>query len=114
MKTIIAGSRTITDYKVLSDVLNTLVEFPITQVFSGGARGVDSLAIQWAHEKNLPLQIFHADWDTHGKAAGPIRNQLMAAHAEALVALWDGKSRGTANMIEIAKKRRLASFVIVL
>jgi hypothetical protein len=55
--------------------------------------------------------VFPADWKTHGKAAGPIRNRQMAKNAEALIALWDGNSRGTKNMIETATKLGLKVYV---
>ena len=60
---------------------------------------------------NLPLQIYRADWETHGRAAGPIRNRKMAENASALIALWDGASRGTKNMIETAQKKGLLVYV---
>jgi hypothetical protein len=110
MKVIIAGGRTITDYSL---VLSALAEseFIPTEIVSGMAPGVDTLAIQYATENNLPLAEFHADWKKFGKAAGPIRNRVMAEHGEALIAIWDGESRGTKNMIEEATKRGLKVYV---
>lgn len=75
------------------------------------APGVDTLAIQYAQENNLPLKEFHADWKTHGRSAGPRRNREMANYADALIAIWDGESRGTKNMIEEATKRNLQVYV---
>lgn len=110
MKVIIAGGRDITDYElVLSAVSES--QFDITEVVSGGASGVDTLAIVFAMENNIPSQTFMANWTKYGNAAGPIRNRLMADNAEALIAIWDGKSRGTKNMIEEAKKRNLKVFI---
>ena len=110
MKLIIAGGRTITDYSL---VLSALAEsgFQPTEIVSGGAPGVDSLGERYAIENNLPLQIFYADWGSYGKAAGPIRNRKMADYGTALLAIWDGESRGTKNMIEEATKRNLQVFV---
>jgi hypothetical protein len=51
------------------------------------------------------------DWESFGKAAGPIRNEEMADNAEALLAIWDGSSRGTISMIELARKKGLRVFV---
>lgn len=110
MKVIIAGGRTIIDYTLVLSALRES-EFTPTEIVSGMAPGVDTLAIQYAKENNLPLKEFHADWNTYKKAAGPIRNRAMAEYGDALVAIWDGESRGTKNMIEEATKRGLKVYV---
>jgi predicted Rossmann fold nucleotide-binding protein DprA/Smf involved in DNA uptake len=110
MKTIIAGGRTITDYSLVLSAIGES-EFEITEIVSGMAPGVDTLAVQYSQENNLPLAEFHADWNQYKKAAGPIRNREMANYADALIAIWDGESRGTKNMIEEATKRGLSVFV---
>ena len=103
MKVIIAGGRDLTDYDVcLEGVKNA--GFDITEVVSGHARGADSLGERFAQEAGLPLKLFPAEWDKHGRAAGPIRNNQMAAYADALIALWDGDSKGTRHMIQQAQK----------
>ena len=81
--------------------------FPITEVVSGGASGVDAAGERWAKTHNIPIKSFPADW-TQGKMAGFIRNRQMAQYAHALIALWDGKSPGTHNMIKEANKEGLA------
>jgi len=103
MKTIIAGSRTINDYELLKFVINDC-PFKVTSVVCGLAKGVDKMGERYALENGLPIYYFSANWNQHGKAAGPIRNRKMAEHAEALIWLWDGESKGTKNMIEIAKE----------
>lgn len=110
MKTIIAGGRNIHDYTL---VLSALEEstFKPTEIVSGMAPGVDTLAIQYARENNLPLIEFPADWVQYKRAAGPIRNRQMAEYGDALVAIWDGESRGTMNMISEATKRGLKVYV---
>jgi hypothetical protein len=110
MKLIIAGGRNITDYAL---VLQGMQEsgFSPTEIVSGMALGVDTLAIQYAQENNLPLAEFHADWSKFGRSAGPRRNRQMAEYADALLAIWDGESRGTKNMIEEATKRNLQVYV---
>jgi hypothetical protein len=105
MKTIIAGGRDVTEYFHLEEALESYRN-DITEVVSGGASGADALGERYARGSKLPIKRFPADW-SQGKAAGPIRNRQMAEYAEALIAIWDGKSRGTANMIEEAKKRGL-------
>jgi hypothetical protein len=72
----------------------------IEEIVSGGAKGADTLGEQFAQTHNLPCKIFPADWKKYGRAAGPKRNAQMAEYANYGVALWDGKSRGTANMIK--------------
>lgn len=110
MITIIAGCRDFNDYEVLLDAIEE-APINITTVVSGGANGVDHLGEIFAAEMNLPLKVFNANWTEHGRAAGPIRNRKMAENAEALIALWDGKSRGTKNMIETATKHGLLVYV---
>lgn len=110
MKTIIAGSRDFTTYAVVAEAMQFFAE-DVTEVVSGGCRGVDQLGEEWASNRNIPVKTFDADWSAHGKAAGPIRNRQMAEYAEALVAIWDGKSVGTKNMIEEAKRRGLQVYV---
>lgn len=87
--------------------------FVPTEVVSGGARGVDAAGEAWASLRGIPVKRFPADWRAHGKAAGPIRNQAMAAYGEALVAIWDGVSAGTANMIAEARAAGLPVYVII-
>ena len=113
MKTIIAGGRDITDF---SQVVQAVSQsgFTITEVVSGRQRGVDTLGEQYADLKKLPIAPFPADWTAHGKAAGPIRNAQMARYADALIAIWDGESKGTKNMINQAKKEGLMVFVYMI
>lgn len=110
MKLIIAGGRNITDYDLVLSALRESGFIP-TEIVSGMAQGVDTLAIQYAQENNLPLQRFWAEWEFYGKSAGPIRNRNMAEYADALIAIWDGVSRGTKNMIEEATKKGLKVYV---
>lgn len=106
MRTIIAGSRQITDETLISETLARLA-WPITEVISGGASGVDRLGEAWAARCGIPVRCFPADWARYGKGAGPIRNREMALAADALVAFWDGRSAGTRHMIELARKHHL-------
>ncbi len=71
---------------------------PITEIVSGDAHGVDTSGENYADAADLPVKFFYPDWDTHGKAAGPIRNRRMAEYADALLLIWDGKSKGSASM----------------
>lgn len=113
MKTIVAGSRGITNIDLLNRAIRES-NFKITEIVSGGADGVDSLGEQWALANEIPVKKFIPSWSIHGRAAGSMRNQVMAEYADALIAVWDGKSRGTADMIRRAKKEGLKVFVFDL
>ena len=110
MKTIIAGSRTITSIDTIKKSIK-ISGFEISEVVCGGANGVDLLGKQWADSMNIPVRLFPADWHSYGKSAGAIRNAQMGEYADALIAVWDGKSRGTKNMIDVANRKGLAVFV---
>jgi hypothetical protein len=110
MKTIIAGSRTITNLGTIYKAVNGAGWF-ITEVVSGMAKGVDSLGERWARENGVLVRQFPANWDHYGRKAGPIRNSQMADYSDALIAVWDGKSRGTKHMIYDAKNKGLKTFV---
>ena len=106
MRTIIAGSRGILHSGILTDALASCGWRP-TVVLSGTARGADLLGEAWAKEHGVPCERFPAEWDQYGKSAGYKRNVQMAEQAEALIALWDGKSKGTKHMIDIARSKGL-------
>lgn len=96
----ITGSRTITDKKVIHNILEKL---PVNAVLVlGGARGVDKIAEDWAIENEVEHVVLKAHWNELGKAAGFIRNTLMHLCSQETVAIWDGKSVGTTHMIEMA------------
>ena len=84
----------------------------VTGVIHGGAKGIDSAAGRY-FDGWMDVEEVRADWDLHGRAAGPIRNRVMAEKADALLAIWDGKSRGTASMIRIAKELGLIVHVVI-
>lgn len=113
MKTIIAGSRGITDIKVVERAMNNS-RFTPTEIVCGCARGVDMLGAEWAKRNKVTISWWPADWKAHGRAAGIFRNRQMARHADALVAVWDGKSPGTRNMIETAREYSLEVYVEVV
>ena len=110
MKIIIAGSRGITDEHTIFNAIKES-EFEITEVVSGGAAGVDKFGEKYAERYDIPLKIFPANWEKKGKSAGIIRNSERAKYADALIAVWDGKSKGTKNMIEVATRKGLKVFV---
>jgi hypothetical protein len=116
MKVIIAGSRNFTDYQKLKKVCDQILQKQTDiEIVSGNHyKGADKLGIQYANEKGFDLIRFPAEWNKFGKAAGPIRNKKMARYADALIAFWDGKSRGTKNMIQNAKTEQIRLKIIQL
>lgn len=111
VKVIIAGSREITDFTHV-EVGMAEVNWSITEVVSGGARGVDKLGEDWADLMGIPYRQFIPEWDAKGKGAGYARNVEMATYADALVAFWDNNSSGTKHMIDIALNKGLGVHVV--
>lgn len=124
MKIIIAGGRDFNDYNLLE---TTLVDFlaplmpilepTLIEIVSGHASGADSLGERFANKFGCNLKIFPADWNFFGRSAGIIRNKEMLAYVKkydnpVLIAFWDGKSRGTKNMIDISKKAGINVVVV--
>lgn len=73
---------------------------------------MDRLGEQYARAAGLPIERYSADWERYGKGAGPIRNQYMVDKADAMLALWDGVSRGTADTIQRAIDKKLPKMYI--
>ncbi|MEM6533815.1 MAG: DUF2493 domain-containing protein [Myxococcota bacterium] len=109
MRLIIAGSRDITDPDIVDHCISIFGLIPDV-VLSGCARGVDKLGEDWARENNVRIERWPAEWNRYGKMAGPRRNGQMADHSNALLLIWDGKSRGSKNMKNQAAIRGLAIF----
>jgi hypothetical protein len=108
MKTIIAGSRSITNEEYVKYCLNEFAEeIPITEVVSGCAKGVDRIGENWAKTRKIPVKQFPADWSNLGKKAGIVRNCKMVDYADVLIAFWDGRSKGTRHVIDYALKKNL-------
>jgi len=126
MKVIVAGSRHITDYQLVSQVIsNTISKYNIsvTEIVSGCADGPDTLGEQWALENGIKVEPFEADWNDitvpnaliktnkwgkqYNARAGFQRNERMAEYGDVLIAIWDGKSSGTKDMIDRATKHGL-------
>lgn len=101
MKVAIVGSRNWQGQYQIGKYVESLP--PDTEVVSGGARGVDMMAEHAARKRGLKVTVFLADWDKYGKAAGFLRNGQIVAHADKVVAFWDGKSRGTLDTIQKAR-----------
>ena len=116
VRIIIAGGRDFVNYDLLKleakrFILENGLIRPIT-IVSGCANGADKLGERFATEYNFFIDRFPADWDQFNKRAGPIRNEQMAQNAKYCLVFWDGVSKGSANMIENAKKYNLIYKVI--
>lgn len=111
MKVIIAGSRTVNKNDVINGISLCNWSNLITTVISGTARGADVFGEQWAEENNINILKYPAQWDIYGKKAGFIRNKVMADKSDGLIAIWDGKSNGTKNMINLSIDNGLRIFI---
>ena len=123
LRIIIAGSRDFNDYELLKksaiEIITKKTMLPdLTRIISGGARGADTLGERFANEMGLEISRFIPDWDGLGKRAGYARNAEMAKFAVedgnygVLIAFWDGQSRGTKHMIDLANKYGLEVHVV--
>jgi len=114
MQVIVAGSRSFTDYSLLERKLTHLFSRCASSIgiVSGMARGADRLGERYAAQHGMRITRFPADWDRYGKSAGYRRNSEMAQFADALVAFWDGRSRGTGHMIDLAHEHGLRVRVV--
>lgn len=110
---IIAGGRDFSDYELLCRKCDKFFQDKRpTAIISGMARGADSLGTRYAREHGIPVLEFPADWEGLGRRAGMVRNLQMLDAADAVVAFWDGASRGTRHTIQEAKKRGLPLRVV--
>jgi hypothetical protein len=103
MKVLVCGSRYFNNKELMEDVLK---EYDIRCIIEGEARGADTLAREYAERQGIHVLAFPAQWEKHGKAAGPIRNteMLRVGQPELVVAFRRQNSRGTQNMINQAEK----------
>ena len=112
-KVIIAGTRTFKYYSLLCETADRLLVEKAKAghsiiIVSGGCVGADLMGEQYAKERGYGVERYPAEWEKYGKKAGIMRNAVMADNADALIAYWDGISRGTKNMIDEARKKGLA------
>lgn len=131
MKVIVAGSRSIKNYSLVSQIISDILttnKLQVTEIISGKAKeGVDPLGERWANDHGIPVKPFPAKWDDlsapgavirinkfgkpYNVRAGFDRNEVMALYGDMLIAIWDGKSRGTSDMIDRAHAHGLVVFV---
>lgn len=126
MKLIIAGSRALSPNVRFLDSIISHYKIQITEIVSGCAEGVDKagemykiaypeMGVRFDNSiTDLKITKFPADWEKHGKAAGPIRNKQMADYADALLLIWDGESRGSKNMKETMLKLNKPVYEVII
>lgn len=118
MKVAVVGSRGFSDAIHLSAVMEDWfmnqegLQAKITEIISGGAKGADSLAADWARTHGIKLTEYLPDWDTYGKRAGFIRNEDIIKGADMVLAFWDGVSKGTQNSLSIAKRLKKPTLIV--
>lgn len=107
MKLMVTGGRDFGDRRYVSDVLSTVHYLhPVDLLIVGDATGVDALATAWAEEVDVPVEVHFAEWQTHGRAAGPIRNKEMVDCEPDLVIAFPGGA-GTANAVKTARQANI-------
>lgn len=108
LKVVIAGCRDYSNYDEAKEYIDFCLKNIRSEnkivIISGCASGADALGERYALENGFEIEKFPAEWEKYGRSAGPIRNGKMAETADYVICFWDGKSRGTRNMIESAKK----------
>lgn len=110
MKIAVIGSREFDDYELMEKALDSFKNIEL--IVSGGAVGADTLAELYAKNNGIETLIHYADWQEHGKAAGPIRNTQIVNDADFILAFWDGKSTGTKDSINKAYKTNTPIMVV--
>lgn len=98
MKIAVVGSRDITVEDIGKYILDC------DEIVSGGARGVDSSAADYARRNGIKLTEFLPDYERYGRAAPIVRNRLIVDYSDAVIAFWNGRSKGTLSVIKYAEK----------
>lgn len=115
----VVGTRSFRDYGRFCRELGACIEAMCQErgsrnvvLVSGGAEGPDQMARRYAAERRLRLIEYTPNWQAHGKGAAFIRNKQIVNAAHALVAFWDGLSRGTAHTLDCARQRDIAVHIV--
>lgn len=103
-RVLVCGGRDYTNEAMAFAILDAAhAANPIIEVIHGAAAGADMLAAMWAAKRGVPERPFQADWETYGKAAGPMRNRKMLDEGKPHIVIAFPGGRGTRNMIEQAE-----------
>ncbi len=106
---VIAGCREYNDYLTAKEYIDYCIsrirkEYTLV-ILSGGCKGADMLGERYAKENGFKVERYNAEWKKYGRRAGPIRNEIMAGLCDYVICFWDGKSRGTKSMIDLAEMK---------
>lgn len=115
---LVCGGRTYADKHKVYQVLDKILKAAETEdrelcIVHGNAKGADYLADCWAKERRVPTKVFPADWQKHGRAAGPIRNRQMLDEAKPKLVVAFPGSNGTKHMCDISRKAGVVVYQIV-
>ena len=99
MKVAIIGSRNLINVEI-----SKFIPKGTTEGISGGAKGIDALAEEWADKNGIPKTIIKPEYERYKRGAPLKRNEKIVESADIIIALWDGKSKGTKFTIDYAKK----------
>lgn len=97
----VVGSRNFTDTRLLKEILS---DYQPTVIISGGAKGADSIARQYAVDNKIEYVEYRPNWKHHGKSAGAIRNKIIVQDSDLIIAFWDSVSKGTKITIDYARE----------
>ncbi len=100
MKLAIIGSR-----GLHVDNLEKYLPENVSEIVSGGAKGIDSDAESYANANSIKLTVFLPDYNRYKRGAPIVRNNQIVDYADEVLAFWDGASRGTLSVIEYCKKQ---------
>ncbi len=109
MKLAIVGSR-----DLMVEDMGVYVGVEYDEIISGGARGIDTCAAEFAAEKGIRFTVFLPDYEKYGRAAPIVRNREIVDAADAVLAFWYGKSNGTRSVIRYCEKKGVSCRVIRL
>lgn len=109
MRVIVCGGRNFQDREFCFEKLDEIIgQLDNVEIVSGHAKGADTFGEEYALKNSLKVSVFKPDWKKYGRGAGPVRNKEMYKYAledePMVIAFWDGESKGTKSMIDIATK----------
>lgn len=113
MKVAVVGSRSINDRNLIISFIEESHSFDkqYDKLISGGARGVDTIAEDYAKSKGIRTVIFYPDWEKYGNKAGFIRNADIISKCDKCIVIWDGVSSGTEHDIELCEQMKKPCYI---
>ena len=109
MKIAVVGSR-----EINVSSIEKYLPSECSEIVSGGARGVDSSAADFAKAAGIELTVFLPEYQKYGRAAPIVRNKQLVDYADAVIAIWNGKSKGTLSVIRYCEKIKKPCSVIII